>query len=139
MFRTILASATVALTVGAAGAQGLVGDPAVPSAAGLPPGAPLGSDSSDDKAVAGEGKGIGHFTGDLRVERRAAIFPTDPLISDETMVIRRAPAAIPDSVETGEDPNSPSEVGLTPGAPTGGGSEATKQVAGPGARELLFR
>jgi hypothetical protein len=128
MKRTILASAaTIALTMGAAVAQEL------PPAAGLTPGAPLGTDPYSDQGVA---------VGQTSPADRAAVapdpmlpreqpvaaqpVPADPVIADpvigtpipgERAAIAQAP--VPSGPPLDGYPDLPSSAGLTPGAPLG--------------------
>lgn len=132
MLRRIFASAAaVALMAGVASAQDTI-YPTVPQDAGLTPGAPLTMDpATGEPIVAGEAEA--RFGGDVAVEdrdvvveERAAFIEAEPDFGDETL-IRRTAFAIPDA--DSDYPENPSEAGLTPGAPTGGGSEEMKDTA----------
>lgn len=135
MLRRIFASAAaVALMAGAAAAQDPF-YPNVPQDAGLTPGAPLTMDpATGEPIVAGEAEA--RFGGDVMVEdrdvvveERAAFIEAEPDFADESL-IRRPALAIP-VAGLGDYPENPSDAGLTPGAPTGGGSETMKDTADP--------
>jgi hypothetical protein len=125
MLRRIYASAAaVAMMAGVASAQDTI-YPTVPQDAGLTPGAPLTMDpATGEPIVAGETEA--RFGGDVVVEDEAAVIAAEPDLDDETL-LRRTAFVIPD-VDS-DYPENPSEAGLTPGAPTGGGSEEMKDTA----------
>lgn len=139
MKRTILTSAaTIALMIGAATAQEL------PPAAGLTPGAPLGSDPISGEGVAAGETSIGEqalapeaMPGALPAERPVAAapvvaepVPAEPVGIAQPPVARGAPLAL-------AYPNVPSSAGLTPGAPLGSDAISDqKVVAGEEARAI---